>query len=341
MERLNVLIRERDPDVFEGHNIFKFDLPYLAARAKRHKVKLAWGRDGTLLTSRPLAGADRREDDQLPQVRGARAAHHRHVPAAPALRRGHAGTGELRVEGRRAALRHRGRRHGRAIGDGGGRPDLSGGEGDSAGVDRGPGGVCAVLAGGRARDAGAGGFAQPLVLHHGTDLSVQLSRGDRARAGDPDQRAVPARVLPAAAFAERPAENRDVRGWVHGYFRDRRGARRVALRRGEPVPVGDAEIRHLPGGGQAGHLPRVAGGPAAVPARGEGADARRRAEVARVRAAQRLAERVQGDDQRVLRLPGFFAGALRRLRRGGPGDGNRAGPAQENGRVPERARARP
>ncbi len=53
LERLNALIRERDPDVFEGHNIFKFDLPYLAARAKRHKVKLAWGRDGTLLTSRP------------------------------------------------------------------------------------------------------------------------------------------------------------------------------------------------------------------------------------------------------------------------------------------------
>ena len=53
LERLNAIIAERDPDVFEGHNIFKFDLPYLAARAKRHKVKLPWGRDGTLLASRP------------------------------------------------------------------------------------------------------------------------------------------------------------------------------------------------------------------------------------------------------------------------------------------------
>ncbi len=53
LERLTALIKERDPDVFEGHNIFKFDLPYLAARAKRHKVKLVWGRDGTPLTSRP------------------------------------------------------------------------------------------------------------------------------------------------------------------------------------------------------------------------------------------------------------------------------------------------
>ena len=53
LERLTALIRERDPDVLEGHNLFKFDLPYLAARAKRHRVKLGWGRDGTLLSSRP------------------------------------------------------------------------------------------------------------------------------------------------------------------------------------------------------------------------------------------------------------------------------------------------
>jgi len=39
------LVRERDPDVIEGHNIFGFDLPYLACRAKRHGVRLAFGRD--------------------------------------------------------------------------------------------------------------------------------------------------------------------------------------------------------------------------------------------------------------------------------------------------------
>ncbi|HEY5791983.1 MAG TPA: DNA polymerase domain-containing protein, partial [Chthoniobacterales bacterium] len=49
LERLTELIRERDPDVLEGHNLFKFDLPYLAARAKKLKVKLAWGRDGSPL----------------------------------------------------------------------------------------------------------------------------------------------------------------------------------------------------------------------------------------------------------------------------------------------------
>jgi DNA polymerase I len=52
LERLTALIRERDPDVLEGHNLFKFDLPYIAARARRRRVKLDWGRDGTVLTSR-------------------------------------------------------------------------------------------------------------------------------------------------------------------------------------------------------------------------------------------------------------------------------------------------
>ncbi len=41
------VVRERDPDIIEGHNIFRFDLPYLEARAKRHKVALKLGRDGS------------------------------------------------------------------------------------------------------------------------------------------------------------------------------------------------------------------------------------------------------------------------------------------------------
>jgi DNA polymerase, archaea type len=53
LESATAIIQERDPDVIEGHNLFKFDLPFLAARAKRLKVRLAWGRDGSMLTSRP------------------------------------------------------------------------------------------------------------------------------------------------------------------------------------------------------------------------------------------------------------------------------------------------
>lgn len=40
------IIRERDPDVIEGHNVFNFDLWYLSERAKRADVPLILGRDG-------------------------------------------------------------------------------------------------------------------------------------------------------------------------------------------------------------------------------------------------------------------------------------------------------
>jgi len=53
LEETTRLLRERDPDVVEGHNIFRFDLEYLEARARRHGVALRWGRDGSELRSRP------------------------------------------------------------------------------------------------------------------------------------------------------------------------------------------------------------------------------------------------------------------------------------------------
>lgn len=53
IKRLTGLIKERDPDVIEGHNLFRSDLPYLVARAKKLKTKLDWGRSGGFLRSRP------------------------------------------------------------------------------------------------------------------------------------------------------------------------------------------------------------------------------------------------------------------------------------------------
>ena len=41
------IVRKRDPDVVAGHNLFKFDLPYVETRARRHRVPLALGRDGS------------------------------------------------------------------------------------------------------------------------------------------------------------------------------------------------------------------------------------------------------------------------------------------------------
>jgi DNA polymerase elongation subunit (family B) len=53
LRQLTRVIRERDPDVIEGHDLFRFDLPYLVARARKAKVKLDWGRGGGFLRSRP------------------------------------------------------------------------------------------------------------------------------------------------------------------------------------------------------------------------------------------------------------------------------------------------
>ena len=52
LEQLNVVLDEEDPDVIEGHNIFKFDFDYLRQRAKKLKVPCAWGRFGQKATFR-------------------------------------------------------------------------------------------------------------------------------------------------------------------------------------------------------------------------------------------------------------------------------------------------
>jgi DNA polymerase, archaea type len=53
LKQLTAIIKKRDPDVIEGHNLFRFDLPCLVARARKAKVKLDWGRSGGFLRSRP------------------------------------------------------------------------------------------------------------------------------------------------------------------------------------------------------------------------------------------------------------------------------------------------
>lgn len=55
LERFVTLVRDRDPDVLEGHNLFGFDLPFIMERARRHGVKLAIGRNG----SEPTVGRER------------------------------------------------------------------------------------------------------------------------------------------------------------------------------------------------------------------------------------------------------------------------------------------
>ncbi|MCF6175595.1 MAG: ribonuclease H-like domain-containing protein [Victivallaceae bacterium] len=52
LETFVATVQERDPDVLEGHNIFRFDLPYIEKRAKQHRVKLLLGRDGSVIKKR-------------------------------------------------------------------------------------------------------------------------------------------------------------------------------------------------------------------------------------------------------------------------------------------------
>jgi DNA polymerase I len=47
------VVRERDPDVLEGHDAFRFALEKLSARARTCKVPLKLGRDGSVIRVRP------------------------------------------------------------------------------------------------------------------------------------------------------------------------------------------------------------------------------------------------------------------------------------------------
>lgn len=55
LEEMVRIIREKDPDVIEGHNIFSFDLPYIQARCELHHVPFAIGRDGMIPRSYPAS----------------------------------------------------------------------------------------------------------------------------------------------------------------------------------------------------------------------------------------------------------------------------------------------
>ena len=47
LEIASETLLSQDPDLIVGHGIFKHSLSYFLARAKRHKIKLPWGRDGS------------------------------------------------------------------------------------------------------------------------------------------------------------------------------------------------------------------------------------------------------------------------------------------------------
>ncbi len=104
IKRLTTLIKERDPDVIEGHNLFKFDLPFLVARARKAKTKLDWGRERRFSALAPVAPPNRRENDRLPKIHHRWATFRRHFSARSFLRCRDALALRLRAKRRCAAL---------------------------------------------------------------------------------------------------------------------------------------------------------------------------------------------------------------------------------------------
>lgn len=47
LQEFLAMIRERDPDVIEGHNMFGFDIPFVIERAHRYGISFGIGRDGS------------------------------------------------------------------------------------------------------------------------------------------------------------------------------------------------------------------------------------------------------------------------------------------------------
>ncbi len=72
LRRFVEAVRERDPDVIEGHNVFAFDLAYLAERARRHGVEFAVGREGRVpaVRSGRFSAAERTINYPRMDVRG-------------------------------------------------------------------------------------------------------------------------------------------------------------------------------------------------------------------------------------------------------------------------------
>ena len=257
------LIAERDPDVLEGHNIFRFDLEYLEARARRHRVALAWGRDGSAPPRPSLAHAGRRAHDRLPALRRGGAPHRGHLDARPALRRGRPRPRLLRAQGRGAALRRRRSR-----------PDLSPRRGHPAHLPRGPGAADGLRARRRAGDAR--GLRHPVsaLLRSGAGPALRLRVGGAPRQRDQDRRPAPPRVSASrpggAPRGRRPLGGRRLhRGVPAG-----RGGERPARGRHLPLPLAHAHAGHHARRRWARDLRRDAPRPPRVPGRGQAAGAR-------------------------------------------------------------------
>ena len=90
LKRLTSLIKERDPDVIEGHDLFRFDLPYLVARAKKSKDETRLGTQRWIPTLAAVPTPNRRKNNRLSKVHSRGPSFRRYLFARAILRRRHA-----------------------------------------------------------------------------------------------------------------------------------------------------------------------------------------------------------------------------------------------------------
>ncbi len=263
------IVRERDPDVIEGHNLFRFDLEYIEARARRHKVPLTLGRGGEPLRGHAsrMQVAERAITYRKYEIVG------RHILDTWILAQHYDVTArELEGYGLKEIARH----FGVAAPDRTYlRPDKI-----SAVFDAEPETVFRY-----ALDDVREVRALSAILSQSYFVQAQIfpvllpecrPAGDR----HPDRRTADPRVPAPAASDSRPRAGPGGAGRPH---RDRVPGGRApgpALRRDLPLPVGDARLRVRSSAGQPGRVPGApprppglpGGGQAAGPGGGDGRD---------------------------------------------------------------------
>jgi len=105
IRRLVELVQAFDPDVIENHNLHGFDLPFLAKRARRHRVALALGRLGKLgLRERPARRGAERDGRRVRFLAPGREL----IDTMDAVQRYDFATRELPSHGLKAVARHLG-----------------------------------------------------------------------------------------------------------------------------------------------------------------------------------------------------------------------------------------
>ena len=307
------IVRERDPDVIEGHNLFRFDLEYIEARARRHKVPLTLGRGGEPLRGHAsrMQVAERAIAYRKYEIVG------RHILDTWILAQHYDVTArELEGYGLKEIARH----FGVAA------PDRTYLRADkiSAIFDAEPETVFRY-----ALDDVREVRALSAILSQSYFVQAQIfpfsyQNVDPAGERHPDRRTADPRVPAAAASDSRPRTGPGGAGRPH---RDRVPGGRApgpALRRDLPLPVGDARLRVRSSAGQPGRVPGAPPRPPGLPGGGQapgagGGDGRDPG------ALRGPPDDLQDPDQLVLRLPRLPHGPLQRLHGGQPGDGQGAG----------------